>query len=180
MNRGINLEAHGVWPARSQAAVYSHVSRILLAFQSLPLLAAAQVASKAPGREDPASGLGCVRTINTAEQTYALTYKSGYSKTLAAMGMSEGWKSPSPEAAGLIDETLTGGKKAGYVFIYKPGAANEKGEIKSYTLTARPMKWHEGALSFFTDESGVIRWTAVNRAPTAKDATIDSMPGLNN
>src|SRR3989442_6878607 len=108
MNRGINLEAHGVWPARSQAAVYSHVSRILLAFQSLPLLAAAQVASKAPGREDPASGVGCVRTINTAEQTYALTYKIGYSKNLAATGISEGEKSPSPGYAALLSYTLTG------------------------------------------------------------------------
>ena len=42
--------------------------------------------------------------------------------------------------------------------------------VKSYTLTARPLVYYRtGTRSFFTDETGVIRMTAEDRAATADD-----------
>ena len=129
--------------------------------------------SEAP---DARTALGCVRTINTAALAYKSTYDGSYSPTLAAMGEKPGSTSPTAEAARFIDNSLSGGKKAGYVFNYMPGAREDKfGHITSYTVTARPQKWQKGVVSFFTDQTGVIRWTKDDRAPTAKDPTIDSL-----
>jgi hypothetical protein len=124
---------------------------------------------------DPQVAVGCLRTINTADVVYSSTYAKGYSPTLAAMGMKAGSSNPSPEAAELIDESLSGGKKAGYVFTYKPGPKDKSGRIATYTVVARPQKWQDGVVSFFSDESGVIRWTKANRAPSVKDPAIDTL-----
>jgi hypothetical protein len=91
------------------------------------------------------------------------------------MGEKPGSTNPTAEAAGLIDESLSGGKKAGYVFNYQPGAKDKSGHITSYTVTARPQRWQKNVVSFFTDQTGVIRWTKEDRAPTAKDPTTDSL-----
>jgi hypothetical protein len=130
-----------------------------------------EVKSEAP---DTRTALGCVRTINTAALAYKSTYNKSYSLTLAAMGVKPG-SNYSAEAAGLIDESLSGGNKAGYVFNYQPGAKDKSGHITSYTVTARPQRWQKNVVSFFTDQTGVIRWTKEDRAPTAKDPTTDSL-----
>ncbi|HLY62348.1 MAG TPA: hypothetical protein VKV95_16520 [Terriglobia bacterium] len=127
---------------------------------------------------DPQRALGCIRTINTSALTYKDTYKKGYSPTLAAMGVRAGVTDHPPEAAGLIDEHLASGNMAGYKFIYMAGKKIADGSIATYTAMARPSQWKEGVVSYFTDESGVIRWTTSNRAPTVKDPTIDSLPEL--
>lgn len=148
---------------------------ILLLNIMLPLICAAAQDKSKTESPDPKGALGCIRTINTAGVVYASTYTQGYSPTLAAMGMKAGSANPSPEAAQLIDESLTSGKKAGYIFTYKAGRKDTSGRIAAYTVVARPQKWQEGVVGFFSDESGVIRWTKANRAPTVKDATIDSL-----
>ncbi len=153
----------------------SVLTAILAYAVSIPTIYGA--AQKSTGSEppDPERALGCVRTINTAEVTYASTYNKGYSRTLAAMGMTPGWTKPTPDAAGLIDDMLTSGKMAGYIFNYKPGERNTEGRINAYTVTARPLQWRKGVVNYFTDQTGVIRWTKEDRAPTAKDPTIDSL-----
>ncbi len=135
-------------------------------------LSAAQDKVEAPSQDDTDSAVGCMRTINTAEVTYAATYNKGYSPTLAALGEPLNGSNLSPSAAGLIDHSLAGGKRNRYVYKYQAGMRDAKGTIKTYTATARPMKWQKGARSFFTDQSGVIRWTEEDRAPTAKDPAI--------
>ena len=124
---------------------------------------------------DPERAIGCMRTINTAELAYKQTYNNGYSPTLAAMGVKPGVTDYNAEAAGLIDENLTRGRMAGYVFTYKAGRKEQGGSISGYTVTARPAVWKEGLVSYFSDETGVIRWTKARRAPTAKDPSIDSL-----
>jgi len=42
-----------------------------------------------------------------------------------------------------------------------------------FFITVRPEKWQKGMTSFFTDQTGVIRWAKEDRAPTAKDLAID-------
>lgn len=116
-----------------------------------------------------ASAVGSLRTINTAEITYASTY-GGYSPTLAALGPPSQGEPPTAGAAGLIDEVLAGGVRSGYRFTFKPGPRDAKGQITSYTVCARPIKRSEPLLpSFFTDETGVVRRTDEDRCPTLQD-----------
>jgi len=122
--------------------------------------------------DEEARAVGALKTINTAEAVYQKAYSSGYSPTLAALGMGKGWKNPSASAAGLIDETLTAGKLGGYAFACKAGAPDAMGRIGTYTVTARPLRWHRGARSFYTDQFGVIRWTLQNRPATTLDLEI--------
>jgi hypothetical protein len=143
-------------------------------------LAAVCGAAQQPSKVEPPdyeTAIGCLRTINTAEVAYAGTYAQGFSATLAALGMTAGQTVPTAEAAELIDEHLTTGKMGGYHFVYKSGARDKAGHISAYTVTARPLKWQKGVPSFFTDETGVIRWTKQNRAATREDPTIDSLSG---
>jgi len=120
-----------------------------------------------------AAAVASLRTINTAESTYAETYKAGYSATLAALGEVPAGTQPSASAAGLIDSLLAKGRKNGYSFMYSQGARDPAGGIKSYTVVARPLDSSCGAHSYFTDESGVIRQTSDHRPPTAKDPPVD-------
>jgi len=150
---------------------------------ALVLVSALLFATSALGQEksslpdEAERGLGSVRTINTAEVTYASTYNTGFSRTLAELGETATGVKESASRADLIDNELAQGRKKGYAFTYRPGQKDKGGRISTYTLTARPMKWHKDAVSFFSDETGVIRWTRENRTPTAKDAPVDSLFG---
>jgi hypothetical protein len=77
--------------------------------------------------DEEARAVGALKSINTAEGAYQNACSTGYSRTLAALGMGKGWKNPSASAAGLIDETLTTGKLGGYGFAYKAGAPDSMG-----------------------------------------------------
>lgn len=117
-----------------------------------------------------AAMLGAIRTINTAEITYASTYEGSFSMNLAELGSPPPGVSPSASAAGLIDEVLARGVKNGYRFFYTPGPQDAGGKITTYTLTARPLQYtHRVRRSVFTDETGVIRFTQEDRNPTAQD-----------
>ena len=107
-----------------------------------------------------ASAVGSVRTLNTALVTYASTYPEiGFPATLDALGGDGG----SASHAGLIDSVLASGVKAGYKFEYSGGGT-------AYNIVARPVSPDvTDKRAFFTDESGVIRFTQGNRIPTAQD-----------
>jgi len=107
-----------------------------------------------------ASAVGSVRTLNTALVTYASTYPEiGFPAKLEALGGDGG----SASHAGLIDSVLASGVKAGYKFEYSGGGT-------TYNIVARPVSPDvTGKRAFFTDQSGVIRFTQENRIPTAQD-----------
>lgn len=66
-----------------------------------------------------------------------------------------------------IDAVLGAGAKNGYDFALT-GAAN------SFTATARPDTYQTtGERGFFVDESGVIRWTGADAAPTVADSVLE-------
>lgn len=58
-------------------------------------------------------------------------------------------------------------QSANYTLDYVPGKPDATGRIRSFALTARSGKF--GYLSFYSDESGVIRVTAEGRAATVQD-----------
>lgn len=115
-----------------------------------------------------ASAVGCIRTINTAEVTYASTYPKGFSPDLKSLGGNGANSTES--AAGLIDESLASGKKSGFIFTYTAGPKDKNGVIGTYSVVARPDTYGKtGKWSFFTDQSAVIRGTQEDRAATVDD-----------
>ena len=123
------------------------------------------------------SAVGSLRSINTAETSYATNYpNSGFSVTLANLGGVAPCAVASTAAACLIDNTLANAGaaatgKSGYWFTYTPAAAIG-GRIYSYTLTGQPItSGSTGQRGFFTDNSGVIRY-AVSGAATVASSPI--------
>ncbi len=118
-----------------------------------------------------ASAVGSMRTINTAEVTYNSTYNTGFSPDLGSLGGAAPC-TPLVTQACLIDQVLAtataaGTTKSGYYFEYTAGAGTVPA---TYTLGGRPGVYNQtGLRSFFTDESGVIRFTASDTAATAAD-----------
>jgi type IV pilus assembly protein PilA len=112
-----------------------------------------------------ASAVGSLRSIITAETTYATAYPSvGYSNTLGNLG---GTATSCAAAAGatstnacLIDNVLATATtaataKSGYYFTYAPGAVAGT----AFTVQAPPATpGSTGQRFFFTDQTGVIRY----------------------
>lgn len=71
---------------------------------------------------------------------------------------------------GLAEGALwTKGNLAGYVFTYSPGPGAPEGRMR-YTLLARPERFgFSGRANFFSDETGVVRWTLEDRPATSTD-----------
>jgi len=121
-----------------------------------------------------ASAVGSIRTINTAEVTYQAAYPDmGYAATLANLGGATAACAPpavaTSAAACLIDSSLTTGafQKSGYTFA-SVGTIVGGGTIRNtYTVTGVPQGiGTTGQRGFFSDESGVIRYTLDGTAPT--------------
>lgn len=130
-----------------------------------------------PRTANGALAVGRLRTLSTAAVTYESRYENGYPRNLQVLTAAAPGAGESCDHAGLIDEVLGGGVVGGYRFDYRPGAMVEKpgpgcaaAGVKSYRIHARPLRYKKtGLQSFFTDESGVIRWTVENRAATPAD-----------
>jgi prepilin-type N-terminal cleavage/methylation domain-containing protein len=115
-----------------------------------------------------ASAVGSMRTINTAEITYASTYPAtGYATTMAVM--SGGCTAPTSTNACLIDATLAAAtsaanSKSGYYFTLAASSA------LGYTLLGTPAKQGStGIKNFYTDGTAVITFitTAGNATATS-------------
>jgi prepilin-type N-terminal cleavage/methylation domain-containing protein len=144
---------------------------LIIAAIAIPNLLRSRIAA------NQASAVGSLRTLNTAEVTYATTYNTGYSGSLGNLGPPSAGTTPVATAAGLVDEVLSGGGgtastsvKSGYSFIYSPGATDVSGKINTYSITATPISvGTTGTNYYFTDQSGVIRQNS-----TAVAASSDS------
>jgi type IV pilus assembly protein PilA len=125
---------------------------LIIAAIAIPNLLRSRIAA------NQASAVGSLRTINTAEITYASTYNVGYSSALANLGPTAAATDvPTAALAGLIDSVLGAGVKSGYTFSYAPGTV-VNGRIDTYMLYASPVTpGTTGTNYYFTDHSGVIR-----------------------
>jgi len=102
------------------------------------------------------SAISAIRTLVTAQITFAV--KSGSGDFAADLVTLQG--------ANLIDSVLGSGTAEAYSFSLS-------GSGVQYTIDARPLVYgSSGIRSFFTDESGAIRYTTADAAATASD------PGL--
>jgi type IV pilus assembly protein PilA len=126
------------------------------------------------------SSVGSLRTINTAEVTYAAVYpNTGYSADIPSLGggavACAGAGGATPASACLIDDVLATATAAatahsGYFFTYNlNGAAG--GINTAYTLQASPANaGTTGQRYFFTDQTGVIRYGLSGVADTTSSA----------
>jgi len=104
-----------------------------------------------------------LRSINTAQAEYAKTHRGrGSAASLEDLGP--------PPGAGLIDGDLANGRRYNYTITLSSAPSDTSGHTPRYILTARPQSYGGfGRRSFFSDESGVTRYTAEDRAPTRQD-----------
>lgn len=116
-----------------------------------PVLTAGNAAAN-PNSE--ALVINAMRTIITAENTYATTYANvGYTCTLSNLdGFGSG--DPGPQQAMLISSSLAGGRRYGYIFTLSGCMGAPAGK---FLLTAIPKEPGFGRKVFCADASGAIR-----------------------
>jgi prepilin-type N-terminal cleavage/methylation domain-containing protein len=147
---------------------------LIIAAIAIPNLLRSRIAA------NEASAVGSIRTINTAEVTYASTYPSlGFAPSLAVLGpgATPGNTTASSANAVLLDGVLgcsggtatVGCTKSGYTFI-TAGSTAVNGVVNTYASNANPITVDQtGKRFFYSDASGVIRYNA-----TATAASTDS------
>lgn len=131
---------------------------LIIAAMAIPNLLKSRMAA------NEASTVGSLRTIDTGELTYfSACQGQGYSPTLDEL------YTGAICAAGqnIIDNSLSGGSKSGYQFTYTPGAVDASGLVDTYTTVAVPANVGvTGQRGFYSDQSGVLRYTDDGSAPT--------------
>jgi len=107
----------------------------------------------APNPANEASAIASMRTILTAEVTYASAYpRTGFTCSLSDLdGFGQG--TPNEHQAMLIESRLASGKKHGYVFIISSCGTSPNAH---FVLTAVPAPQTSGR-AFCATESGTIR-----------------------
>jgi prepilin-type N-terminal cleavage/methylation domain-containing protein len=127
-----------------------------------------------------ASAISSLRTINTAEVTYATVYPSvGYSNDMASLGgtpaVCNAAGGATSATACIIDQVLANATtlataKSGYFYTYG-GLIAVGGVNTAYTVTASPtIVGTAGQRYFFTDQSGVLRYGLTGAATLASSA----------
>jgi hypothetical protein len=147
----------------------SIVPFLLGAFYFLQVLQKSSANTAEASRDQ--TGAEALRSINVAERAYLKNYKVGFSPTLAALG-NGGEATAGPSHAALISPELAAGKLQGYAFVYVPISETREGKpvVTHYRVTARPTEEAKSTVSFFTDDSGIIRQSTSGDATAASPA----------
>jgi type IV pilus assembly protein PilA len=146
---------------------------LIIAAIAIPNLLRAKIAA------NQASAVGSLRTMSSAEETFASTYSDGFTLTLAQLGGAAGAVATCANAE-LIDEVLSTApnQKSGYKFTFTPtapvaltagvpAACGASGDV-GFSISATPVSASTGTASYCVDESGVIRVNSLGTliAPT--------------
>lgn len=136
----------------------SFIPILIIAAIAIPNLLRAKMAA------NEASAVGALRTYNTALVAYATQCpKIGYPQLTENLGAGEG----DCEHANLVTGALetSNAVKNGYRFLYFAGEKDSEGIIEKYVIEADPIKKNTtGMRYFFTDQTGVIRYSAAGAA----------------
>jgi type IV pilus assembly protein PilA len=139
---------------------------LIIAAIAIPNLLRARMAA------NEASAVGSVRTINTAQVTFATNYPADGFTSLANLG---GTGTTASNSNALLIDNILGCatspcKKSGYQFT---SAASGGAPNSSYQSTAVPITvGQSGQRSFFSDQSGVIRYNLNGTTPSNADAPL--------
>lgn len=132
---------------------------LIIAAIAIPNLLRSRIAA------NESSAVGSIRSINTAEVTYASTYPdAGFATNLGPLGPISG-STPTSSNAGLLDGVLGCAgqpcKKSGYQFSLS-------GTNTAYMVNGDPITpGQSGQRYFFSDGSGVIRFNNTGTATAA-------------
>lgn len=144
---------------------------LIIAATAIPNLLRSRIAA------NEASAVGSLRTINTAEVTYASTYPAvGFASSLAALGSSaSGCATPSATKACLLDNILGCATatctKSGYKYAFR-NSSGDGSPTSFYSVVAYPVSPNEsGVRVFCTDASGVIRYERGGSAETCGESS---------
>ena len=134
---------------------------LIIAAIAIPNLLRARITA------NEASAVASLRTISTAETTYASTYPSiGYTCTLTDLGPPSG--SIGATGAGILDSVLAQGRKAGYTFALQDCAGTPQA---NYTSTAAPDNiGGTGTRAFCSATPGVINYAGDGLVATCLSA----------
>ena len=125
-------------------------------------VATASSALTATSATNESAAVGGVRTLNTAEISYAASFPAaGFTCTLSDLGGMGSGGGVTEHQAMLIDPRLAGGRKNGYIFALS--GCNGIPASK-YSITAVPVDPSSGTRAFCSDESAVIRFSIGGRA----------------
>lgn len=126
---------------------------LIIAAIAIPNLLRARIAA------NEASAVASLRTISTAETMYASTYPStGYTCSLTDLGPPASGSPADSTGAGILDNVLSSGQKAGYIFGLQDCAGTPKA---NYTSTAVPVTvGGTGTRAFCSATPGVINFAA--------------------
>ncbi len=114
----------------------------------------ALVVMEGPPPNPEAPAISAVREVVTSQISYSNTTGSGtYADGLDLLYSSN-----------LIDSVLASGTIDGYTVTVSTGAGNA-----SFAVYVRPITYDEGSRSFFSDETGYIRYTTEDRPATVED-----------
>ena len=103
-----------------------------------------------------ASAVNSLRTLTTAENTYFTTYPTfGFACNLKSLG--GGKNPPDNTAAGIIDDSLASGKKAGYQFA--TGLCTIQGTLTTgFQYSAVPLTPNQSGIRYFcVDTTGILK-----------------------
>ena len=96
------------------------------------------------------------------------------------MTIDQGSYAPSLKALqdeGLINGRLGSGTTDGYRFLMTAGPIDDQGKITTFSVVASPVEYGvSGWANFYSDESGVIRYTTEDRPAWVKDPPLGSLP----
>lgn len=146
---------------------------LIIAAIAIPNLLRSKIAA------NQASAVESLRTIGTAEVTYASTYNTGFSvgPGLTALGPTAGGGAATATSADLIDSVLAAGTKSGYTFTYTSGTADAAGNIDTFGVIANPVTVGTTGQDYYgIDQSNVIRFNttaAVGITDGSKPDTTD-------
>jgi hypothetical protein len=119
---------------------------------------------KSQNNASESSAIGNLRTLNTAEISYAASFPDrGFTCKLSELGGFSPGSKPTPEHALLIDDSLSSGKKNGYVFLIR---GCDVRPASKYQATAVPADPESGMKAFCSDESAIVRYAADGKAAT--------------
>jgi type IV pilus assembly protein PilA len=134
---------------------------LIIAAIAIPNLLRSKIAA------NQASAVGSLRTINTACIAFSTSYGQ-FPSALTNLGPIGSSGTASSTSADLIDSVLSAGSKSGYNFTYSAATP-----FQSYSIIAAPITpATTGQNSYYTDQSGVIRFDTSGGTPSAASTPI--------
>ena len=123
-------------------------------------------------------GVGMLRTISSANETYSSTYGNGFATTLSQLdGLGRG--AADCDHALLIDSVIASGRKYDYVYTYTakpspnpPAKGCSQAGASAFSVNADPVKPSAEHQYYFIDETGVVR-VEKNRPASASSPPLE-------